>query len=200
MSEDPDYSKSRVSPNDKRVRSLERKGDGGTSDLRTREVLQREFRRALEEKERELELIDERILEVRSSLQLVRYATSPKEIPLRSQHHGHSSRPPPTSIGKAPLLKKENEKEEIPQITQITPAYIPPKPKPVKKNPLPQRNPADHSSNQSDASSWETSPSGSAAMKEARTTPLTKNPDISDIVQKVRFLIHVSYHPHDVIE
>ncbi|XP_040564720.1 uncharacterized protein [Lepeophtheirus salmonis] len=208
MSEDPDYTKSPVVQDEEKVRTLERNAEAKVI-LRTQEVIQREFSIALEEKEKELELIDERILQVRKSLQLIRYGAVvqfydpllPKRT--RSDPNTNSLHPAvrPHLTGKAPVSSSTKP--------SVTPLYIPPKSK-VKEEPSASKEPrcSQFKSKRrfvvGNVSKWircdERGQDNSTHKWMIYIRGDKENPDISNIVKKVRFLIHVSYHPHDVVE
>jgi len=198
---------------------------GKISHDRACEMINALFAEKLKEKEDEVELISQRIKDVQSALQLVRYGTV-TNLSNQTQIYGPQSDNflpsihPAASVlvqGKRPRYGQKQSEEEGPltkvKIEQdpltsssIVPIFVPPKPKPgqpttseprgshlkVKRRIIvgnvsrwiPTDDREDHSTHK-----W---------MLYVRGDK--NNPDVSDVVEKVRFLIHQSYHPNDQVE
>jgi len=184
---------------------------------RARELVEEIFTTKLQEKEEEVELISQRIKEIQHSLQLVRYGAV-SAMSNQTQIHGpqselyipsihpavnvrgkrpRSSEFPPPKIVKAEPL----EPSEI-----AVPVYVPPIIK-TETNPLPEPRSAHLKVKRriiiGNVSKW-IPPDDREDMSTHKWMIYVRGdkdfPDVSDVIEKVRFLIHQSYHPNNVIE
>ena len=180
-------------------------------------IIEKEFAVSLSQKEAELSLIDQRILEVRKCLNLVRSGavinyytpTQPKQSlssdqvsfhpTVREQFHG--KRPTPTSAP-TPSQTPTEEKQPLEKI----PRYVPP----IKReSPFEVLDPrgSQHKYKQriiiGNVSKWihpDQRDDASSHKWMVYVRGDKDHPDISHIVEKVRFELHPSYQPHHIIE
>jgi len=170
-------------------------------------VVEREFAVSLQQKEQELATIDDRILQVRKYLDLVRRGTVKKYY--RETQPQQTLNRPEVALhpavkkelqGKAPrkggegaaVFQKERsgpleKKEEVENSDRVVPRYIPPRQELVVGN----------------VSRWipEEQREGAASHKwMVYVRGGREEPDISSIVSRVQLELHPSYTPHHLVE
>jgi len=199
---------------------------GKISNEKACEMIKALFAEKLKAKEDEVELISQRIKEVQSALQLVRYG-SVTNLSNQTQIYGPQSEHflpsihPAASVllqGKRPRTgQKQSKDQEGPPIkikveqdpltsSSIVPVFVPPKPKPgqpVISEPRGSHLKAKRRIIVGNVSKW-IPPDDREDMSTHKWMLYVRgdkeNPDVSDVVEKVRFLIHQSYHPNDQVE
>jgi len=189
---------------------------------KAREMVKSLFAEKLKEKEDEVELISERIKEVQSALHLVRYG-SVTAMSNQTQIYGPQSENfqpsihPAASVltrGKRPSNTNEPSEistkvkiEEDPLSLSAIPTYVPPKPKPLKGNAIKEPRGSHLKVKRTivigNVSKW-IPPDDREDMSTHKWMLYVRgdkeNPDLSDVLDRVKFLIHQSYHPNNLVE
>jgi len=185
---------------------------------KAREMVKSIFDEKLKEKEDEVDLISQRIKEVQNALQLVRYG-SVTSMSNQTQIYGPQSdnflpsiHPTASALikGKRPSVEAREVRkvkiEEDPLNTAV-PIYVPPKPKPLKGNasmePRSSHLKVKRTIVVGNVSKW-IPPVDREDMSTHKWMLYVRgdkeNPDVSDVIDRVRFLIHQSYHPNNLVE